>query len=158
MTDQPDEADLAADQVAVEPGLVVEDDVEFDLGESEDVPSVGAREEAEAEPEADETTEIAAAVDDEPEPEADVAQGPEVDEPEPDTAIVDGAEPIPAWAAGIPLGDEPPPPGDEGGEKASHWGRRAVLGLVAVVAALYVLGYFLSGTRMPADASIGPVD
>jgi vancomycin resistance protein YoaR len=168
MTDQPDDVkpdeppadpapdvELAAEQVAAEPGLVVEDDVEFDLGESEDVPSVGAREEAEApEVELEAATEVSAAVESEP-----AAAEPEPEpEPEADTAIVDAPEPLPAWAAGIPLDDEPPPPNDEDDEKKTHWGRRAVLGLVAVVAALYVVGYFLTGTRMPAQASIGPVD
>ncbi|MEO6606010.1 MAG: peptidoglycan binding domain-containing protein, partial [Aeromicrobium sp.] len=44
---------------------------------------------------------------------------------------------------------------DEGG---SHTGRRILLGLLGLVAALYVAGYFLTGTRMPANATIGGVD
>ncbi|MCW2800530.1 MAG: hypothetical protein JWQ70_2002 [Aeromicrobium sp.] len=172
------ETDLAADHVADEPGLVVEEDVEFDLGDSEDVASVGAREEAEgaAEPQVDAEpgAEPQAEVDAEAEAEADPveepasAEAPVLERLEPDpppepqpepaleTAIAD--TPDPGWAAEPPLGDEPPPPSDDGDTTKTHKGRRAVLGLVAVVAALYVAGYFVTGTRMPANASIGPVD
>jgi vancomycin resistance protein YoaR len=206
MTDQPDdeavqpdeksadpapETDLAADpEVAAEPGLVVEDDVEFDLGESEDVPSVAEREEIEEPDAAAEPAEAVAAEEpdaaEEPvetvEPEADAAvDDSEVDdrptqewlmpESEPEPAIEAATAVVPAWAAGLSHdSDEPPPPyeppldgGDDGndgddGERKSHRGRRIVLGVVAVLAALYVGGYFLTGTRMPAHATIGPVD
>ncbi|WP_332644985.1 VanW family protein [Aeromicrobium sp.] len=44
---------------------------------------------------------------------------------------------------------------DDGG---SHTGRRVLLGVLGLVAALYVAGYFLTGSRMPANATIGGVD
>lgn len=49
-------------------------------------------------------------------------------------------------------------PGSDGDEPGRHWGRRLVLGLVAVAAVLYVGGYVLTGSRMPANATIGGVD
>ena len=56
----------------------------------------------------------------------------------------------------------PPPavPADDHAvdERVSHAGRRVLLGILGVVAALYVAGYFLTGTRMPANATIGGVD
>lgn len=47
---------------------------------------------------------------------------------------------------------------DTGGEDRSHRGRWVLLGVAAVLGALYVAGFFLTGARMPADASIGGVD
>lgn len=188
MTDQPDgghkpgsgapDVDLSADQDATaEPGLVVEDDVELDLGESEDVASVGA---PPAEPEGvreqhskseGEGSESEGTVESEAtDREVDAANA-ELDESEADAAVVDvpvaDAEPVASQTDAAEVdqhfveassGTEPPPPEDEDPAKKTHWGRRAVLGLVAVAAALYVAGYFLTGSRLPAQASIGPVD
>jgi vancomycin resistance protein YoaR len=50
------------------------------------------------------------------------------------------------------------PLASDGDGASSHRGRRIVLGLVAVVGILYVGGYFLTGSRMPANATIGGVD
>lgn len=50
------------------------------------------------------------------------------------------------------------PLASDGDDGSSHWGRRILLGLVAVVGILYVGGYFLTGSRMPANATIGGVD
>ncbi|MGQ2910593.1 VanW family protein [Aeromicrobium sp.] len=57
-------------------------------------------------------------------------------------------------AAGIP------PTGGEGPseKRPRRRGRWALLAAVVVLGGLYVGGYFLTGTRMPADASIGGVD
>lgn len=57
-------------------------------------------------------------------------------------------------AAGIP------PAGGEGSsqDRPRRRGRWALLAAAVVLGGLYVGGYFLTGTRMPADASIGGVD
>ncbi len=47
---------------------------------------------------------------------------------------------------------------DEDEDGGSHTGRRILLGVLGLVAALYVAGYFLTGIRMPANATIGGVD
>ncbi len=63
--------------------------------------------------------------------------------------------------ASHPTGPDPDADtGDASGSGAGGRRRagRVLLGVAAVVGALYVAGYFLTGTSMPADASIGGVD
>lgn len=59
---------------------------------------------------------------------------------------------------GGPVGPVGPASASESEEPGSHRRRWILLGAAAVVAALYVAGYFLTGTTLPADASIGGVD
>lgn len=54
--------------------------------------------------------------------------------------------------------DGPVDPGAAAQERPRRRGRWALLAAVVVLAGLYVGGYVLTGTRMPADASIGGVD
>lgn len=51
----------------------------------------------------------------------------------------------------VPLSDDPVEP-------ARRWLRRFLLGTVLAIAALYVVGYLLTGSRMPANATIAGVD
>jgi vancomycin resistance protein YoaR len=103
-----------------------------------------------------------------------VIEDDELDLPDdPDDEIDDEAEVVPAdeTYAGETYPDEEIPAAavasdwpywrdepDEPDEPSVHRGRRVLLGLIAVVAALYVGGYFLTGARMPANATIGGVD
>jgi vancomycin resistance protein YoaR len=88
---------------------------------------------------------------------------------DPDGEIADGVDEstVPAYTdtndvlgtAAAPAADEGPPPSEPDGDEPSYQrSRRVILGLVAVVAALYVAGYFLTGARMPANATVGGVD
>ncbi|MBC7632877.1 peptidoglycan binding domain-containing protein, partial [Aeromicrobium sp.] len=132
MTDKPDdELNIsAADDVVDESGVVEEGD-ELDLGDGED----GDEKVADVD-DGEQVDDVEA-----PEPVAD-------DEPrgfpddEPHDAVRDEDEPYDAAQASNPR----------------HWGRRVALGLAAVVAALYVGGYFLTGIRMPANATIAGVE
>lgn len=58
--------------------------------------------------------------------------------------------------AGDDDGDGPDDPTDE--ESGPHWGRRVAIGAVVVLGLLYVGGYFLTGMRMPANATVSGVD
>ncbi|MFT4189063.1 MAG: VanW family protein [Aeromicrobium sp.] len=67
----------------------------------------------------------------------------------------------------LPPVDLPPPPpgapspdGSAGDDepKKRHWKRWALAAAVVVLGGLYVGGYFLSGSRLPADTTIGGVD
>ncbi len=137
------EPDLADEgDGAVEPGLVVEHDEEIEL---DDVPDVEPA--YELQPGEDTVLHEAALAYDPP----------EVDD-ELDEVVAPPADDAPAADdAGDDSTDlQPPGPGDEGG--SAHWGRRVLLGLVLVLGVLYVGGYFLTGARMPANATIGGVD
>lgn len=144
--DEPDLADEGDD--IVEPGIVVEHDEEIELDEVPD-------DEPADEPDVDEPLEPDEDDDDvEPDDEVD-------DEEAEDENIV--AAPLDDEPAADDAGDddwEAPPPvvaADDGGS-SSHWGRRILLGAILVVGLLYVGGYFLTGSRMPANASIGGVE
>ncbi|MGA8987958.1 VanW family protein [Aeromicrobium sp.] len=157
----PDDAELLGhDRDVAEPGLVVEPDDEIDL---DDKPA-SAAEGAVAQDEIGDTT-----ADDEPEADPDtevVGTGPSDDEmaaadmddsPEPDEVTAAPLDDEPAAAdAGDDSTDLSPAEPDDG--HRSRRGRRVVLGLAVLVGALYVGGYFLTGTRMPANATIGGVD
>ncbi|KQV75796.1 hypothetical protein ASC61_12685 [Aeromicrobium sp. Root344] len=125
----------------VEPGLVVEHDEEIELDDAPDVEPA-----YELQP-GDDTVlaEAATTYDDAPDDDFDdVVVPPAEDEPA-------------AHDAGDDSRDLRPPTNDDDGGSA-HWGRRILLGLVLVAGALYVAGYFLTGSRMPANATIGGVD
>jgi vancomycin resistance protein YoaR len=148
MTDQPDERPLRdddgrglfdEDEAMAEPGLVVEHDEEISLDHVPDhVPDV-----EHVDPELEPEPEDEQQPDDELEPHHVVA-APLEDEPAADDAGDDRTE--------LP----PVPPADDA--SSAHWFRRILLGLVLVLGLLYVGGYFLTGNRMPAHASIGGVD
>ena len=135
--------DLAGeDDGSVEPGLVVEHDEEIEL---EDVPDVEPA--YELQPGEDTVLgEAALAYDD-------------ADDDELDDVVAAPLEEEPAaYDAGDDSTDLQPPTADDDDGGSAHWGRRILLGLVLVVGVLYVGGYFLTGSRMPANATIGGVD
>ncbi|QGG42211.1 VanW family protein [Aeromicrobium yanjiei] len=157
--------DAEESRTDAEPGLVVEDD-ELDLGPEEDQrPEPAVADDDDEDPEPDD-----AFTDDEVEDvlgNGDDPVGPEEDEDEPEPAY----EPRPAHQPDdvvIPAGafpnevDEPDqhaePPAPPPQKPRRHWLRNTLLLLVALVGAAYVAGYFLTGTRMPANATIGGVD
>lgn len=173
---QPDDADQPgqpdeAQAPEAEAGLVVEDD-ELDLDEPEAaVDDVDSDEDPEPEDALtdDEVEDALGDSDDPVDPDTDpdedeavaadaVATGEREEEREeeplviPATAFSDGDDTDEADRGG----DEPPAPVDESPKR--HWGRYVLLGVVAFVGAAYVTGYFLTGTRMPANATIGGVD
>ena len=126
------------DSVDPEAGLVVEDD-ELDLSDEP---------ETAAEPATERETEPVVEPEPEPEPEPDP-------EPEPEPIV------IPAHA----VSDDWEPPSDRGAAAETaekkprrRWGRYVLLAVLVLIGAAYVAGYFLTGTRMPASASIGGVD
>ena len=142
--DAPEPEPELADEgdAAVEPGLVVEHDEEIEL---DDVPDVEPAYELQL---GEDTALHEAALADDPQ---------EVDD-ELDEVV---APPVDEAPAADDAGDDstdlqPPGSGDEGG--SAHWGRRVLLGVVLVLGVLYVGGYFLTGARMPANATIGGVD
>lgn len=141
--DELPEPDLAGeDDGSVEPGLVVEHDEEIEL---EDVPDVEPA--YELQPGEDTVLgEAALAYDD-------------ADDDELDDVVAAPLEEEPAaYDAGDDSTDLQPPAADDDDGGSAHWGRRILLGLVLVVGVLYVGGYFLTGSRMPANATIGGVD
>ncbi|MCW2830791.1 MAG: hypothetical protein JWP31_1483 [Aeromicrobium sp.] len=173
----PDADDVAAGGAQVEPGLVVEAD-EIDLDEMPDdidsdenpEPELADDEvgEANGEGEPDVDDDAAAgraggasdpAPDREAQPEqpgaADRDQWVPTDDETGETVFVPSA----GAGAATRSADEPPsdPPADDE-RKKRRWGRYVLLGLVGAAAALYVAGYFLTGTRMPANTTIGGVD
>lgn len=93
-------------------------------------------------------------------------------EPEPEAAgaVEDIVVPLGAFAADEPLEERPEehpeepryPSDEEPAEVAKkpkrRRGRRLLLGAVVLVGAVYVAGYFLTGARLPAHATIGGVD
>ena len=145
-------------RVDPETGLVVESD-ELDLSE----PAAPDESASAVEPEPEEADEPEVAA--EPEP----AEPEPVAEPAPTTlphhhddivipahAVSDDWDERPRPAAA----DSTPPAGppDVPSPAKRRWGRYVVLAVLAVVGAAYVTGYVLTGTRMPADASIAGVD
>ncbi len=133
--DEPDEADAELDEADEEPASdEASDDADEELDD-------------EAEPEDDIPDDEGDAADSEPELETEALPAGAFDPDAPDEPQDDfGTDVHPA----VPSADE-----DEGG---SHRGRRVLLGLLLLVGALYVAGYFLTGARMPANATIGGVE
>ena len=152
---EPDLADEA--DGAVEPGLVVEHDEEIQLDDVPDVEPAYQLQPGEDTVLEDSVLEEAAlAHDRDAKNDADA----ELDE---DTELDDVVAPPLEWESGADdAGDDStdlqPPAADEGDGGSAHWGRRILLGLVLVLGILYVGGYFLTGARMPANATIGGVD
>ncbi|AXT85739.1 hypothetical protein C6I20_11435 [Aeromicrobium sp. A1-2] len=178
---------IAEPGLVVEPDAEIDLDDEPDVA-AEDAAPVEADAPDPDKPDADEPEEVPetaleadepVADPDEPEPES--ADGPAEDEPagETETALeqdepADQTEAVLAVPLAVPLADglaEPGaddddtdddgtdlPPAESGDGPSSHRARRFVLALAVVVGALYVGGYFLTGTRMPANATIGGVD
>lgn len=183
MTDRPSEPDPQLpddEEVEVEPD-VVDADIDAALdSQAEDV--VEPQVEADVEPDVDSAVE---ADDEEPlesdEPAfEDEAIAPSAEEEADEPAFDDGEdedevlEPDEANASPtvIPfdafdpdahdhaVAPVPVAPGDSGddGEGGSKTGRRVLLGVLGLAAVLYVAGYFLTGSRMPANATIGGVE
>lgn len=142
MSDEPRDKPLDEEQLPVDPeaGLVVEDD-EIDL--TGDAPEPAP--EPDPEPEPEPTPEP------EPEPEP---------EPTPMPVLMSDIV-IPAHAVSDDWHEQPPAGG--GGpvvaeKRKRHWGRWLLLAVVVLVGAVYVTGYFLTGTRLPAHSTIGGID
>jgi len=142
------EADLVDEgDGVVEPGLVVEPDEEIELDEVPDVEPA-----YELQPGEDAVLHEAA-----------LAYDPDDEDDQPlEKALATSLE----WQ---PVDDDRDDAGDDGTDVyqaavdeddggSSHRGRRILLGLVLVLGILYVGGYFLTGARMPANATIGGVD
>ncbi|MDX6233141.1 MAG: hypothetical protein QOH68_2145 [Nocardioidaceae bacterium] len=128
----------------VEPGLVVEPDEEIELDEVPDVEPA-----YELQPGEDAVLHEAALAydrDDEDDQQTENASATSIVWPP--EADHEGGEPSDPQLAAADQSD--------GG--STHLGRRILLGLVLVLGVLYVGGYFLTGTRMPANATIGGVD
>ncbi len=131
----------------------VEESVEPDepvdvVEESHEDPAVDDPDEAELEDEVEEPED-----DESDELETEEGLEPEGDDVVPAGAIDPDADEVEiAAATSVQDADESD---DEGG---SHTGRRVLLGVLGLVAVLYVAGYFLTGSRMPANATIGGVD
>ncbi len=179
MTDKPDETPTPDDQAAsVDPdaardpeaGLVEESD-ELDLSDpTDEVDDTGSSDDTDDTDVSDDQVDLDSELDadDEPEPDA----GPDIEdeselEPDDGPEHVDQDEPepvvVPAHAVSDDWDETPPaePPGPGDGESAGgsrHWGRYLVLGSLVVVGCLYAAGYYLTGTRLPAQATIGGVD
>ncbi len=51
-----------------------------------------------------------------------------------------------------------PKDAEDAAPRKRRWGRKVLLGAVLTVGALYLIGYALTGTRMPANATIGGVE
>ncbi|MCD9197046.1 VanW family protein [Aeromicrobium wangtongii] len=165
-------ADQSAEDVPLaEAALVIESD-ELDLSEEEEAAPVDVP--VEDEPVPDEPVEDEL-VKDEPVPEEEaVADEPVAEEPVaeeevreeehlviPAHAVSDDWEPEPPARGAAPtegdgIGDGTG--GDDAPASSRHWGRYLLLAVLVLVGAAYVAGYFLTGSRMPAQATIGGVD
>ena len=160
--DETEDVEGAADDADEDPepeDAFTDDEVEDVLGgddpadgddddepEDEDVEddAVDGVEDEPVEPEDDDAVESESESESEPEPEA-----PEETFVVPPTAFADDPEPPPLIAT-APA--EPTPP------RRRRWGRWTLFGVVLVIGALYVGGYFLTGSRLPSSATIGGVD
>ncbi|GAA3514359.1 VanW family protein [Aeromicrobium panaciterrae] len=176
------EVDESSDEAAPEQdvaGPEVTDEVEEPVAEEPAVEEAAVETEAAdevEEPVAEESAEPEVA-DEVEEPVAEEPAEPEVadevEEPAVEEAIVEEPVAVPAGAFD-PDGDDISPDTDvlaaaaaepatqpateDDDEGGSHIGRNVLLGVLGLVAALYVAGYFLTGARMPANATIGGVD
>ncbi|MCW2769201.1 MAG: hypothetical protein JWR27_634 [Aeromicrobium sp.] len=138
-----DDGELSGEDAALtEAGIVVEDD-ELDLDEE-----VVEDNDLEADPEAE------PAKDPDEAPEDEIPVGAVADAPEDQRDLEAYDEP----AADDQTYDEPPagPPPVEPAPR--HRGRLVLLGLGLLLGILYLAGHVLTGTRMPANATIGGVD
>ena len=143
-----------------QPAEVVEDAEEIDL--ADETPDPEPEPQTEPEPVAEET------VVQPPPPQTD----PVTSLPPPDNEATTVQPPVSAYddlfapaAAGVPpvdppqdepfLDDEEPP---RSPPVVPHWGRRILIGAVLLLGLAYVGGYFLTGMRMPANATIAGVD
>lgn len=54
--------------------------------------------------------------------------------------------------------DDDEEPAEVAKKPKRRWGRKVLLGVLVLVGAAYVAGYFLTGTRLPANTSIGGID
>ncbi|REK72179.1 hypothetical protein DX116_00570 [Aeromicrobium endophyticum] len=64
----------------------------------------------------------------------------------------------PAPAVAPVASDETPAPADADSKTSRHVGRYLLLAVLVLVGGAYVAGYFLTGSRLPADTTIGGVD
>lgn len=96
--------------------------------------------------------------DDELGPEWGASHGPEhgADETETSGAVA-GEDPRPTDAADI-TGDAADTTGDAGTAPRRRWPRRVLVGALLGLGALYLAGYALTGTRMPANATVAGID
>ncbi|AWB93042.1 VanW family protein [Aeromicrobium chenweiae] len=181
-----DESRTDADEsrTAPEAGLVVEDDeLDLDLHDDEPAAPQDADDDEDPEPDdafTDDEVEDVLGDDDPVSPDEDDADDEESadDEPvaaAPAHAVSDDPEDehdlrpahhpadvvVPASAfpdeVDEPRQDEEPPAGPVKKRKR-HWFRNTLLLVIVLAGALYVAGYFLTGSRMPANAMIGGVD
>ncbi len=155
--DRPDGHDAdAVDDVTVDPetGLVLEND-ELDLSDDAIVDESPAPVDESPAP-ADEPV----AVRHEPVedgPPAETRVGRDDDVVIPAHAVSDDWDERPTAASGAGGGSDTPDAEDGSGSRR-HWGRYALLAVVALVGAVYVTGYFLTGTRMPSSTTIAGID
>ncbi|KQX72423.1 VanW family protein [Aeromicrobium sp. Root472D3] len=180
MTDQTpdrprDDDDATADDVTVDPesGLVLEND-ELDLTAAppaDESPTPAEESPTPVEESPTPVEESPTPVEESPAP---VGRTPVEDGPAPETRVArDDDLVIPAHAVSDDWDDRPQASATsaDGGDHAGggsgigtgsgssrHWGRYALLAVVALVGAAYVTGYFLTGTRMPSDTTIAGVD
>lgn len=140
---------------AAQPAEVVEDAEEIDLEEDEaaaDSVASASGEDGAPEPDVDET------VVQPPPPQTD----PVTTLPPPDSKATTVQPPVSVYddlfapPAEPPTADEPST--DEEEPPRSHRGRRILIGAVLLLGLAYVGGYFLTGMRMPANATIAGVD
>lgn len=163
MTDKPDE-DLTPDDVAEPLEVPADDTPEPGLADEDDgTVEPGVMVEHDEEIELDDVPDVEPAYDLQPGEDAALEQSAlAYDDDELDEVVAAPLEDEPvAYDAGDDATDLQPvasDDGDDGDGGSAHWGRRVVLGLVLVLGLLYVGGYFLTGSRMPANATIGGVD
>lgn len=164
MTDKPEEPtesskpeDSAEPDQQAEPGLVVESD-ELDLDSEPEEPKTVASDDGAYSDEAPEDEDSEDEDGDELDDDGDV-------EPEVEDAVEEIV--VPAGAVSDEPRDEPfeqhtdqrdEEPVEVAKKPKRRRGRRVLLGAVVLVGAAYVAGYFLTGTRLPADATIGGID
>jgi len=183
MTDEPDQKPTpdAPDEELPSPepeaGLVIEDD-EIDLTDEEPPAAepVVVDQPTDDEPAGDEHPPADDSAGDEHLPADESAGGdrPPVeafaDDPHHEGPVADQAPyVIPSHAVSDDWDDRPPARDGDGagggtggsgaGERRSrHWGRYLLLAVLVLVGAAYVTGYFMTGSRMPANTTIGGVD
>ncbi len=161
----PEAEDIAEPEVEadVEVESEVESDVEPEVEQpvEPDEPVDVVEESPEEDPQVDDPdeSELEDEVDEDPEDdESEELESEEGLEPEDDDVVPAGAFDPDADEVEIAAATSVHEVGEDDDDGGSHTGRRVLLGVLGVVAALYVAGYFLTGSRMPANATIGGVD